>query len=445
MILLARHTARTASIVTLAAACVLALNSTATAQRRQPEIQVEPFDAQTSIDSYVLLEEQLLRFAARYGTRIALATDQMRASASTSSEELLFLRWRNVSNASMLDIATGRNTISNLLDMIVMTTLTRLVLESYWAPEVFGIEESAPLLEAYRVLENEIWQIGAQVLDQEQQGSLRSIINDWHRDNPDQTYPWYIRLDEFSGQRAADIQRVEQTGGLLGIKAATQTVDEVRLLAERIMFYLEHAPTLTTQAFEETVFEFFETPQIKTTAGDVSRFVDVSGELVDVARALPDEQFAVLDQFSELLSTQREELFAALEGTGTQAEATLSEARGALEALERIMLLSGAGKEKDPERRFDIQDYVTMAAEASDAAQELRLVMDGAERLAGSTVWSDRDSGINVLVDRLQETQREFLIGVTLMAIVVIAFFFLALIGYRVAMLHIAGSRSAPS
>lgn len=428
-----------------AAMLSLTFGCASVAQRSREEVSVAPFDQQQTQASYARLEDRVMRYANRFGTRVALAANQIIESTEDPSERLDILRWRNVSNLTMLNMAVGPNAVSNLLDMTVVTTLSRMTLQDYWIPQVLGEARGGPLLEAYRVLEDDVWGVAGQVLTQEQQTSLRTLIEDWHRDNPDQVYPWYVRFDEFSGQRAAELRRVEQSNGLLGIRGATQSVDEVRALAERIMFYLENAPNLMTHSLEESTLQLIQAPEVHSAAEDLDRFIDTSQELVAVVSQLPNEQFEAIRQFMQELDEQRTKFFEAFEGSGPQAEAALSELHASLDSFERILILTGYGTDRPPNgKRFDIKEYKDFAAGAAETARELHSAIDGLEALLSSPSWTEHEPrSLLLLLDRFQTTESALIDRLALMAILVITFFFVALLGYRLTVAHILGKRTS--
>ena len=67
--------------------------------------------------------------------------------------------------------------------MTVFVTVTRVALEEYWQPKVFG-ESALPMLESCRNAETEIWQLAGTVLKPEQQAELRQAIEAWRQQNP---------------------------------------------------------------------------------------------------------------------------------------------------------------------------------------------------------------------------------------------------------------------
>ena len=57
--------------------------------------------------------------------------------------------WKTVSYAAIVNVAIGQNAVTNLLDMMTLTRLSRLVVESYWIPEVLGEDLGAHFLQAF--------------------------------------------------------------------------------------------------------------------------------------------------------------------------------------------------------------------------------------------------------------------------------------------------------
>lgn len=410
------------------------------AQRGSDEVLVAPLGEAGADASLTQLEDQLRRYADRFVTRIAQTTNQLRNSAETPQQRLAMLQWKTVSLSTMVELAIGQNVVTSLFDMLVVTTLTRIMLEDFYLPEIFGEDRGTPLLESYRILEEDIWQIADQVLTEEQQDSLHSLILDWRRQNPDQIYPWYVRLDEFSGQRAADLRAVEASGGLLGLRAARQSIDEVQAFGERMMFYMQRAPLLLSFSLEESVARILQAQEVTAVIEDTERFTTAAEELVEVVAQLPYDQFAAIDQLMQRLSEQRSEFVSDLEGYGPQTEAVLVELRQSLQTLERIMLLVGVDDEPADGQGFDINDYTSLAIEAAEAGRELRLVLESAERLLGSTAWADRELQTSGAFARVEAAQAALIDRLAVAAAVVIAFFFLALLVYRVVAARVLGN-----
>ena len=65
------------------------------------------------------------------------------------------LRWKIALGTETVSIATGANSLANLLDMTVFVSLTRGVLVTYWKPAVYG-DSAIPLAKTLDDAETEL-------------------------------------------------------------------------------------------------------------------------------------------------------------------------------------------------------------------------------------------------------------------------------------------------
>ena len=252
------------------------------------------------------LEVEIRRFADRYSTVMSLEADRIMDRAGTPE-----LRWFATGiklsiREAVLDIAVGPNAVENLLDMLVLTTLQRQDLETYWVPKFLGPKLGQGLLNAARQHEEEIWDIGKNVLNAKQQTELRELIQDWREAHPDQHYTYGVRFAGFSGQRAQDLGQVRQTGGLLGeVAQARETVDEVREFSERLLYYLQRAPSITRLEAEFGMRGLFKSQEFRQLLDNVERVTRSTEAYAELARNFPAEREAALTQ---LVALEREAL-----------------------------------------------------------------------------------------------------------------------------------------
>ena len=130
-----------------------------------------------AITSRQQLDDQVRRFADRYHSRMSIAVDRMREYPLTSDQFQLAQYWRTMSRETSVDIAIDSNAVTNLLDMMVLTSLGRMVIEQYWVPERFSKEYGQPLLDASRALEKDVWDLADAVLTSEQQSEMLIMIS----------------------------------------------------------------------------------------------------------------------------------------------------------------------------------------------------------------------------------------------------------------------------
>ena len=253
------------------------------------------------------LETEIMRYGDRYSARMSLEADRIKAKATTPELRWFAAGWKLACQTAVVDIAVGPNAVENLLDMMVLASLTREEVETYWMPEFLGDELGQGLLKASRMLEEEIWEGSKRVLTPEQQNDLRSLIQDWNEQHPDEHYFWHIRFGGFSDQRATELQRVEETGGLLGeISQTRETAVEIQKFGERVMYYMQRAPGLTRLQAEFGIREVFNMPEVMQVLDNSERLTRSTERYAAMIEKLPAERDAAIVQMFDKLSRERE-------------------------------------------------------------------------------------------------------------------------------------------
>ena len=143
-----------------------------------------------------LLEIEVMRFADSYASLEAEAADDFIAKATTSEARIAGVKWKlGQATAAYID-ATGPNAALNALDLVVLATASRMVVESYGV-EVFG-EPAIAVLETQRRLETNAWQLVDRFLNPRQREELMGMIQAWRRQNPNQRHAEAIRFRELA-------------------------------------------------------------------------------------------------------------------------------------------------------------------------------------------------------------------------------------------------------
>jgi hypothetical protein len=250
------------------------------------------------------LQSAIMRYADRYTAFMGMEAQRIEQNAVTPQQRAFATGLNLAARTAAVDIAVGPNAVENLLDLIVLVTLTRRELETYWVPEVLGSELGESLIRTAQVLEEDVWKRSAKVLTSEQQQVLRELIDQFHEDHPDQHFFWEMRFGEFSDQRAADLARVQQTGGLLGeVRQARETVHEVQDFGERLMYYMLRAPNLTRLEAELGVRRILASPEIIQLIDNTERITQSTERYAAMLEYLPREReeaiVQVFDEFSQ--------------------------------------------------------------------------------------------------------------------------------------------------
>jgi len=369
------------------------------------------------------LEDHVRRFADRYFTRIAIATDEL--SEISPEHRKLMHDWKTVSQTAIVDIAIGPNAVTNLLDMMTVTRLSRLVVSDRWVPNRLGEELGLPFLRTFVDLEEDIWSVADDVLTPQNQAELRELIDDWHAANPGQYYPWYIRMGNFSGQRAASLAAVQQSGGMLAeVARAREAAEEIQAFGERVLFYLQRAPMITSNELESGVSDMLQNPEIAELINNTDRFVTSVDRLVQMIDELPEERLMIIDQFMDRVAAERQAMLRDMSEIEPGLRGVLSDLQPALGSLERIMAMS---KESDSDSQpFDVNEYRALVAESADTATEMRLLMESVSDLLGE----HQDAA--PIVNKLLEAEQSAVRHAFWYAIALIFIFFGTLLVYRV-------------
>ena len=178
--------------------------------KSQPKAHVNSLlltNVQTGPVTYPVLQQQLMRFADTYAATVAQACDEISANNTNPAIRLTALRWKLGQATSAYTDATGQNPVVNALDLLVLVSISRIVVEGYGV-QTYG-NAVLPLLDVQRSLETNAWTLAAGVLKPSQQQELWDLINEWHAKNPNQRYVGQIRFREFVSALGPDALAVD--------------------------------------------------------------------------------------------------------------------------------------------------------------------------------------------------------------------------------------------
>jgi hypothetical protein len=291
-------------------------------------------EARGPIVTQMEMQQGIERFTGEFLDQIVEACEPLTTSGSERSRRE-GVRRVLVYSASVLDIAAGPYPEVNVLDMIVFIRLSRVAVERYWVPEVFG-DEARPLVTAFVDSEERAWHLASKILTGKQREQLNRMIEEWERDHPHQVRVEMVRFDAFSaraGKVTADQQRAAE--GLLGnVKAATQAADQALLFAERGMFLAHRLPfVLRLQArvgaqevMTDSLGRFSDVEQLLRQAGVGRDLLGDVARLLDGSRTAAQEARLTLDALAPLVAAlpPTDELRAALSSGNDLAEKALT-------------------------------------------------------------------------------------------------------------------------
>ncbi len=270
------------------------------------------------------LRHEIMRFAGRSGERVDDAYFKLEEGFKTPKARRAALENSSAYVTSALDIAIGPNPEVNMLDMVVFVTLTRIVVEEYWVPKVFG-DEAKILVEVFRSNEAEIWSIAGKVLTPQQQQELRVSIRQWRDRDPDRVYVEAARFGDFAWfMGESELAKAQEGSGFLGVKGVTREVSETRMLAERAMFYAQRVPWIVRSMVRLLLLDVAQTPEINQVMTDTGTLAKAMHQTAKMTEELPELITEQRDQIMKQVTVERKAAIDQLmEGVATERKAVI--------------------------------------------------------------------------------------------------------------------------
>ena len=401
------------------------------------------------------LQLEVMRFADEYAGRSREVINQFQAGLQDPDERLATQNWKVQQASSAYTIASGPNPLSNALDMVVLASLSRMVIDDVWVGEDYGARARA-VQETYRSLETAAWKLVDGVLSQQHVDQLHQLISQWRANHPDVRSVAYIHFRDFAQNTAAGTDKAG-SGSLLSLVGidplsnldpAVKEIAQTRQLAERAIYYVQRAPDLLDMQVERLSYQFAAMPESRmllTSVDRVSLVGSASNRLVDNLPDLLDRQReALVAQFTQTLNSQSTALgtlAGQLRDTLQAGTDTASAVNGALQTFERI---SGQFTSKprpattqpqQPRPPFDIRQYTAMLEQAALTARELQNLAQHGDALAPALRAATQDAALQV-----RGVLNHLFLLLVLLVLVIAAVALLATLVYRRFSLRLAAA-----
>jgi hypothetical protein len=356
-----------------------------------------------------ILQIRIMRFADEYVGGISEPLQRFQASTDNAEDRLMAQSWKLSQATAAYTNATGPSAVVNALDMLVLATLSRMVVDDAWVSERFGAR-ATPLRDAQRRLEEEARAIAEDVVTADQYAQMQRIIDEWRRQNPHIRAVSYVHFRDFANSIGHPTAGEEHSLGSLfsllgidplsGLDPAVREIAQSRELAERAIYYTQRLPNLLDMQVEQMTDQFAVTPETIRLLANIDRTARAAEDTGRLASELPAvlarEREAAIRQFMEAIDTESahtRSLITELRGTLEAGTATSNSLTTAIRAFDQLM----AGFQKSapagappstPARPFDITEYTAAAAQITRAADELRQLIAGIEQGSPAVVQS---------------------------------------------------------
>jgi hypothetical protein len=387
------------SFVFLCIALALAGCSSLPIPGTQPQPPVSTLQLTNSASGPVMasvLQAQVMRFADTYVALVSQACDDISAGTTNPAVRLAALRWKLQQATAAYNDATGDNPSVNALDLLVLATMARNVVEDYGVA-TYG-PASQQLLAAQREMEANAWNMAGRFLTPSQQTELKNLISEWQRKNPQQHDVGPIRFREFAAALGREPQQQAKImptsifsllylNPLAGLDPTTAAIEGIRELGERAMYYSQRVPTLLNWQTQLLVLQVTEQPAPQQMLNNANQIAAAATVFSKTGEQLPqiinDQRQAAIQQILDGLVAQEDKT----RGLVTDTRLTLNSAATAASNINNALLsltafvqyVSPTNTPATPPDTnsppFNILDYGTVASQIGSTASNLTVLL----------------------------------------------------------------------
>ncbi len=376
----------------------------------QPTVPVDPVE----------LQEHLLRLSDNYITATVSRVDRLRRQdRPIDRAEALNLKLAFSSN--VYAVATGSNALASLVDMLVLTTISRIRTEKYWLPKVYG-ESARPILEAMRDQESQTWEFAKTILTAEQLAELRASIESWRNERASRptTVSTFVTIGLVAEVTKAGRKKASSLPSgvfamldidpLAGLDPATRELAQTRLFAERALYLGQRMPQLIGWQMELFTLKTASIPEIQ-------QLLTNSTQLA----ASGDRLSRVVEEAPALLSSEREKIVAALKSqqgglTALSHELGRTLAEGtkmavstdaALKTFHGVVAQFDTGPSDPSSEPFRIRDYAETATDIAHMAERLTELLSALQPNLGPENFARLSAQADAIAKRTERRGQE--------------------------------------
>jgi hypothetical protein len=445
--------------------------------RQQPKAEVQSLQTKEGAPGSTtptVLQAMVMRFADEYCAIVADAANDFGARVGTAEARKIALQIKIGQTTAAIENASGQKPAVNALDMVVLATVSRMVMEDYLLVERFR-EAARPLVETMQRLETNAWSLVQPVLKPEQQQELRQLIQEWRQKNPSQLHVGAVRFREFAeavGQRPqpgtfkpTSVFSLLFLDPMAGLDPTLRAVEETRYLAERALYYGQRMPPVLSWQAEFLVLQLAEQPaskQVLTNVDQLTASFQVFAKTADQLPQLVNQQReAAIQQIFAGVAVERSNILASLASEEKKTRALLAEARSTLDsAREMATALNAAIQSLEsfvryvsppktnafPEpantnrRPFNVLDYGTAAGQVGGMAKDLNALLTSVNQSTPQAAQLGQQAAANVKT----VVRQGFWLGVVLI-VLLLAGAVLAGLSYRILVNKLARRDRGPT
>ena len=397
----------------LAVACLAALCACGSAQKKQTVAEKANLLDQTITEKQ--LDQLSNAFADRYFTLMLAASERIMRDNPDLQQRRIMNGLRLLGVSSMYDIATSPDTVTQLIDQLVVVTLQNYFwVDSGRSQAIWG-DRAQYLVQNLRRAREDIWSIGARVFTREQLDELDLLISNWWSTNGGTEFVAYVRFsDVAAGRGSALIEEVKSGGGLLEpLDRATEQVAQANFALERSFFWAKRVPLFAGWNIQAITYDFLVLPESQ-------RLLKNINAVSDTTAALPELLASKGEMGKELLTQYRDSIVAtgalldkvapltantqAILRESDTAMKSVTEALRIVQAMQQASAAANAGA--PPAKPVDVKEYESLLQEVHRNLVEANKLLSTTTDLTDRKQLSERLQPIEALIQmRIREVQ----------------------------------------
>ena len=397
----------------LAVACLAALCACGSAQKKQTVAEKANLLDQTITEKQ--LDQLSNAFADRYFTLMLAASERIMRDNPDLQQRRMMNGLRLLGVSSMYDIATSPDTVTQLVDQLVVVTLQNYFWVDSGRSQVIWGDRAQYLVQNLRRAREDIWSIGARVFTREQLDELDLLISNWWSTNGGTEFVAYVRFSDVAASRGSElIEEVRSGGGLLEpLDRATEQVAQANFALERSFFWAKRVPLFAGWNIQAITYDFLVMPESQ-------RLLKNINAVSDTTAALPELLASKGEMGKELLAQYKDSIVAtgalldkvAPLTTNTQAilresdtaMKSVTEALRIVQAMQQASAAANAGA--PPAKPVDVKEYEALLQEVHRNLVEANKLLSTTTDLTDQKQLAERLQPIEALIQmRIREVQ----------------------------------------
>jgi hypothetical protein len=218
------------------------------------------------------LDELSNAYADRFYTLMLTASERVMRDNPDLQQCRIMNGLRLLSVSSMYDIATSPDTVTQLVNQLVVVTLeNHFWVDSGRAQLIWG-DRAQYLVENLRKAREDIWAIAAKAFTDEQLSEIDLSISSWWLRGGGTEFASYVRFSDIAGNRGrALIEQVRGGAGLLApLDRATEQIQSASQALERSFFWAKRLPLFANWQIEALWYDILVMPDSRQVLSNIN-------------------------------------------------------------------------------------------------------------------------------------------------------------------------------